>query len=88
MIKLKDTGYNYFSFNTGEYHVEHLEIKRKDKGQLPITKTGYKSHFMTHPDVINDYGGVENYVRAWLNEDAQSQSWKKYIEDCKQLTLF
>ena len=46
----------------------HIEI-RGDKGRpLPMSETGYRSAFVSS-SVIEAWGGVEAYVRGWLNLD-------------------
>lgn len=67
--------------------IGHLEIRSKDKIRLPITETGYRSHF-TAASNIEDNGGLESYVREWLDAAAQSKEWKRYVKDSKQLSLF
>ena len=67
--------------------IAHIEIRRDDGGILPITETGYRSHFIDD-QIIQDYGGVQSYVRAWLDDAAKSKKWIKALEASKQLTLF
>ena len=66
-----------FKENYG-WPLAHLSIKRRDKGQLPMTGTGYRSHFTAAAN-IEDHGGPEGFVRAWLEEGAKSEKWKGYI---------
>lgn len=43
--------------------------------QIPITETGYRSHFL--PDgIVEDHGGPEAYVLALLDHEADSDAWK------------
>lgn len=63
----------------------HIEIK--SDGPNPITKTGYRSHFMLL-EYLDGYDSYVDYVRAWLDEAGQSNAWKKYVEESRQLTLF
>ena len=65
----------------------HLSIKRQGKGQIPISETGYKSHF-TNAANIEEMGGPETYVQEWLNEEKSSEAWQSYIAKARQLTLF
>jgi hypothetical protein len=53
-----------------------------------MTETGYRSHFMYGKDAFELYGGVVEFVIAWLDEAGQSSKWKNYIDSQKQLTLF
>lgn len=65
----------------------HLEIKSENRTRLPITETGYRSHFIT-ATIIEDYGGAEKYVTDWLEEKAKSKDWQEYWRSSKQLSLF
>lgn len=67
----------------------HLEITRVDvEGEpLPITETGYRSHFLP-PQHVEDEGGPVAYVLAWFDHDANSDRWKAYELSCRQMSLF
>lgn len=67
--------------------MSHLEIISDDRVPLPITKTGYKSHFIL-PERIAEIGSVTDYVLAWLDHEAQTESWKRQEEAARQLSLF
>lgn len=69
------------------YRLAHLEVETKNSVPLPITETGYRSHFSNAADV-EDYGTPIEFVEAWLNETAKSKKWKKYMEQKNQLSLF
>jgi hypothetical protein len=69
------------------YPLAHLEIKTANREPLPITETGYKSHF-DRPDNIEAEGGPVAYVLARLDDAAQSPQWKAAVEKRRQLTLF
>ena len=45
----------------------HLEIVTEDTRPHPISDTGYRSHFI-HRQVVEDAGGPDAFVRAWLEE--------------------
>jgi hypothetical protein len=45
----------------------HLEIVTEDRRPHPISETGYRSHF-TPRQVVEEAGGLEAFVRAWLEE--------------------
>ena len=79
-------------WSRGHYQVHgskmtHTEIIRDDGKQLPITDSGYRSHFMdsTH---LDKYNGILDYVTRWLDHQAQSKKWKAYVADQEQLKLF
>lgn len=74
-------------FNINGTRMTHTEIINIDNDPLPITSTGYKSHFMdsTH---LDNYDGILDYVTQWLDHEAQSKQWKAYVVDKSQLKLF
>ena len=65
----------------------HLEIRSIDRQPLPITETGYRSHFI-NAEVIEAEGGPVAFARAWLDHDAQSPKWKAAKARRQQLCLF
>lgn len=69
------------------FSMGHLEIKSEDRVRLPITETGYKSHFIAATE-IKEYGGAEKYVTDWLEEKSKSKDWQNYWRSSKQLSLF
>jgi len=66
----------------------HLEVMSLDEPRrpLPMTETGYRSHFI-HAKTIEDQGGPVAFVRAWLDEAAQSQQWKDLEAASRQMSL-
>lgn len=69
--------------------IDHLEIKTAspERVAIPITETGYKSHFL-HEGFIIEAGGAVAYVKAWLDEASQSPEWKAQVEAARQGSLF
>lgn len=67
----------------------HLEIEATapECAMLPITETGYRSHF-TSAECVTSYGGPVAFVLAWLDEEAASPAWKRHVEAARQLALF
>lgn len=67
----------------------HLEIRSiaPERAPLPITETGYRSHFL-HAEEVDQAGGPEAYVEAWLNDMAESRELRDCIEASRQLNLF
>lgn len=61
----------------------HLEIQAANDQQLPITETGYRSHFMRGPSEIDAAGGVEAYVLAWLDREAETSKWQSHLKALK-----
>lgn len=70
--------------------IDHLDIRsvKPERAPLPITGTGYRSHFM-QPDTIDAHGGdVVAQVRAWLDDEARAPEWQQYIISKRQGELF
>ena len=70
--------------------IAHLEIRAisPERAPLPITETGYRSHFH-QPGTVEGLGGdVVAQVVAWLDEEANSPAWRKREEAVRQLSLF
>lgn len=70
--------------------IAHLEIRStKPEGvPLPITSTGYLSHFH-EPGTVESLGGdVVAQVIAWLDEEAANPDWKARVEASRQGELF
>ena len=67
----------------------HLEVQRvsPDWALLPITETGYCSHFLPRGSVER-LGGPVAYVRVWLDEAAKAPDWKRREQQSRQLSLF
>lgn len=68
---------------------DHLEIRTADpeRAPLPITDTGYRSHFLPSAELAA-YGGPLAFVAAWLDHEANSDQWKAQAANSKQLSLF
>jgi cytolysin (calcineurin-like family phosphatase) len=70
--------------------IDHLAIRsvNPDRAPLPITSTGYFSHFM-QPDTVEAHGGdVVAQVTAWLDEEATKPEWRAHVERSRQGELF
>lgn len=70
--------------------IDHLAIRSiaPEGAPLPITSTGYRSHFM-QPGTVEAHGGdVVAQVIAWLDEEATKPEWRAYIDRSRQLNLF
>lgn len=70
--------------------IAHLEIRSIAPvgAALPITSTGYRSHF--HPmGTIEAHGrDVVAQVTAWLDEEAARPEWRAHEERSRQGELF
>ena len=58
------------------------ELRTEDKTPLPVTETGYRSHFMNKGAVAHN-GGAVAFVTAWLDHKAEQTKWNN-----AQLSLF
>lgn len=70
------------------YPLAHLMIEAIDpeRAPLPITKTGFRSHF-TRPDEIDTAGGPVAFVRAVLDEAAKEPAWQEREVAARQMSL-
>lgn len=66
---------------------DHIELHVDEGFILPVTKTGYRSHFLPAA-TVEEFGGPEGYVRAWLDHEAQSPDWKRRKDAARQMSLF
>jgi len=71
-------------FATAHLEIEAVEPPRQP---LPITETGYRSHFVAR-EVIEQAGGPVAFARAWLDQAAKAAAWKRQQEQSRQLCLF
>ena len=65
----------------------HLQIRVRHCRPLPITETGYRSHFASPADV-EQLGGPVAYVEAWPDAMAETKAWKRTARGGYQMTLF
>jgi hypothetical protein len=68
---------------------DHIEVQTitPDRARLPITETGYRSHFL-HGEDLATHGGTVAFVTKWLDHEAKSAAWREYQRTSKQLSLF
>lgn len=80
---------NWLGSPPSAYHPSHLEIRsvRPERAQLPITETGYLSHFM-HGEAVDAAGGPVAFFLAWLDHAARSTAWQAQQAANRQLALF
>lgn len=71
---------------SGSDHVEVESIAPK-RAPLPITETGYRSHFIPPLDLVNA-GGPVTFVEAWLAAEARTAAWLKKASAAAQGDLF
>lgn len=70
-----------------ELAAAHLQVRSSDREPLPITGTGYRSHF-TSQSAVQVAGGPVEYVLAWLAAEADTPEWQRKAAAAQQLTLF
>lgn len=70
--------------------IAHLEIEsiQPPRAPLPVTETGYKSHFHPCGTVEANGGDVVAQIIAWLNEEATKPEWRAYADKSRQGELF
>jgi hypothetical protein len=68
---------------------DHIEVESiaPNKAPLPITETGYRSHFLPPLELVND-GGPVTFVTAWLDREAKGKDWQKRQAIRQQGDLF
>ncbi|WP_281823919.1 hypothetical protein [Jannaschia rubra] len=54
--------------------VDHIEIMTEGRVSLPVTETGYRSHFVP-VRVVVEHGGAVAFVTAWLDHEAACTGW-------------
>ena len=57
----------------GQDHIE-IETTKPKRAPLPITGSGYRSHFIEAIELINA-GGPVTFVNAWIDREAKDKSW-------------
>jgi hypothetical protein len=68
--------------NTGH---DHIELRASER--LPVTETGYRSHFI-RPEELALFDSPLDFVQQWLDTMAQEKAWQTYLKDSQQLSLF
>ena len=69
--------------------VAHLQVQSvyPTNAPLPITETGYRSHFIA-ASVIAASGGPDAYVDLWLTVESDSPAWREREQSARQLSFF
>ncbi|HEY4942212.1 MAG TPA: hypothetical protein VII56_12365 [Rhizomicrobium sp.] len=80
---------SYQSEYLGMEGMAHLTIQVRGTKHysLPITGTGYRSHFESEAEIA-ERGGPLAYVRAWLDAEAAKPEWLEQDPKNRQLSLF
>jgi hypothetical protein len=74
---------------SADYEKAHLVVRSvaPDCAPLPITGTGYRSHFTTRA-AMEAAGGPVAFVQAWLDEAARAPAWQSHVAASRQPSLF
>lgn len=75
---------NYIS--AGWSHIE-LRVLKPKRRPVPITETGYLSHFLDEAD-LKAAGGAVAFFRLWLDREVNSKAYHKALARWQQLDLF
>lgn len=77
------------TYDTSYGIVEHLAVESLEpqKARLPITETGYRSHFL-EPGTVAAHGGPIEATRKLLEGAANSPEWLEYVSSSRQPSLF
>ena len=75
------------SYTQPSYAAPFHHIELRASVPLPVTETGYRSHFI-QPDGLALWPSAEAFVLEWLNTEAKSEAWKTYRQQSRQLSLF
>lgn len=70
--------------------IDHIELRTIDPpdAPLPITETGYRSHYL-HTEDMEPYNfDPAQYMTALLDYAAQSPSWQRQQDTARQYSLF
>ena len=81
--------FRYQPNTVGGYYA-HLEVRvmASPEGRpIPVTDTGYRSHFMLAEEV-EEAGGATAYLRHWLDREAQSAAYQRELARWRQPDLF
>lgn len=70
--------------------IAHLEVWsiNPERAPLPITETGYLSHFHQPGTVEENEGTLVEQITWWLDERAKEKRWTDYVERSRQGDLF
>lgn len=59
--------------------IAHMELRsvKPERAPLPVTETGYRSHFH-QPGAVEALGGdIVAHLIAWLDDEAKSPEWRR-----------
>ena len=67
--------------------ISHLQIQSDNRVPIPVTETGYRSHFC-HKEEIEEHGGPVAYVRKRLEQESLSAERQSYRKQQGRQALF
>ena len=70
----------------GWSHIEIIVLTPKD-APIPITATGYRSHFLDQ-ELLVEAGGPVTFFLDWIEREARTRQWAKAEFKWRQLELF
>ncbi len=70
----------------GQDHIE-IESLEPKRARLPITETGYRSHFLSGEEIAHA-GGAVALVNAWLTVASDDKAWLRAQVKAAQGDLF
>ena len=72
-----------------KFATAHLQIEAisPERSPLPMTETGYRSHFLAQ-GIVEEAGGAAAYALAWLEHATKSPNWRQKEITGRQLSLF
>ena len=76
-----------YEIHTLEWRGMLIEALEPARVPLPVTETGYRSHF-TSPEEIAEAGGPVPFIRAALDDAAKDPAWKAHEAAARQYSLF
>jgi hypothetical protein len=72
-----------------KHQIAHIVLEVLDPvgAPIPVTDTGYRSHF-ARPQEVAAAGGPVPFVRSWLDCEARWPAWQRTLAAWRQLDLF
>ena len=70
--------------------IAHIEVRsiHPERAPIPITETGYKSHFLPIGILEENQITAAEMILQWIEKEAESTAWKNLEQSTKQLSLF
>lgn len=80
---------NWLQSTSPHFRTAHMQLQTVSPARvaLPMTETGYRSHFLP-VEHVDAEGGAVAYALAWLAHEAQKPEWQAQQGKSQQLSLF